>query len=124
MPDVYAMLFEPSGVDRDAVLGFMEANDNVVDYHASIPTNLVIVVSPLTAEALTAAVKSVGNLHLYMFVRIDNQRIGRELFGWMPPALWEFVARHNQPKAVTPNEVAVPAMSQAVSVSGVVDAAE
>ena len=102
MSNVYLMTFEPAGVQRDAVLAFMEQNENVADYHASIPTNLLVIVSPLKADTLGGLFKGVGGLASYMVVRIEPKQLISELFGWMPGSMWEFINRHFQPTSVTP----------------------
>jgi hypothetical protein len=105
MSNVYLMTFEPSGVQREAVLTFMEQNESVVDYHASVPSNFVVVVSSLSAEALGNAFKGVGNLNTFVFVRIQQKQLVNEVFGWMPQTMWDFINRHFASKPVTPVEV-------------------
>ena len=102
MANVYLVTFDPMGVDPDAVLDFLEQADEVADYHTSVPTNLIVVVTPLEANALTAMLKGVGGLANFVVVRADPSQLGDGFFGWMPKAFWEFIARHFRPAPVTP----------------------
>lgn len=105
MANVYLMIYEPAGVQRDELIAFMEARDEVADYYTNLPANLFTVVSPLSAEDVTAVFKGVSGLSHYLFVRIETHRYRTEIFGWMPQTMWDFILRHSQkPAPTTPVE--------------------
>lgn len=113
MLKIYFLIFDSSSVNREQLIAFMEANDKVADYHTSVPQNLIVVVSALTAQELAELFKGAGGLARYAFTRIDPQKLGVDTFGWMSPALWEFVARHAMTAPVAPPVTASPSTESA-----------
>lgn len=100
MTDVFLVIFETSGVNREALLKQLSDNSQIKDWQTGTPANLLALATDMSVSELRDFLKTVANVNLFIIVKLDPIRFNSEVSGWMPQATWDFIRRYGSPKPV------------------------
>lgn len=91
MGKLFMLTFDDLTYPREAMLRFLDSRSEVSNWHASIPQNLVFIVSDLSGDALADLVKTKGGIDTFMVIELEGDMLGRQVNGCLPKATLEFI---------------------------------
>ena len=91
MANLFFLFFDQSSTPRQQVLQFLEDRPEIIDYHAAIPSNLVVIITSCEISALRDLMNSAGGMRFFLLVETKPERVAKEIDGYLPKATWEFI---------------------------------
>lgn len=99
--NLFLLVFDDATNKRQRVLDFLKGRSEIADFHASTPSNLVVVVSPLTLIALRDLLNKEGGMNFFLLVQTSSDQASKTLDGWLPKATWEFIQEKGKLEVLT-----------------------